>query len=42
MAHAKPPETGHHDDYQSENLGAGEDVLDSGRPFDIVAINGGQ
>jgi len=42
VAHAEPPETGHHNDYQSEDLGAGEDVLHSGRPFDIVAINDGQ
>jgi len=42
MTHAEPPETGHHDDYESEDLGAGEDVLYSGCPFDIVAINDGQ
>lgn len=42
MTHAEPPQTGRHDDYESEDLGAGEDILYSSCPFDIVAINDGQ
>jgi len=42
VSHAEPPESSYHDDYQREDLGCSEDVLYSGRPFDIVAINGSQ
>lgn len=40
VAHAEPPEASHHDDHQGEDLGGSEDVLYSGRPLDVVAING--
>jgi len=42
VPHAEPPESSHHDDYQGEDLGGGEDVLHSGRPLDVVAIDGSQ